>query len=345
MREQHAGAWSPTRRVRWSRHVAPLAVALTALLAAPALAEPGKSRGNSQASPGNPAKPAPKAPPPRRNAQPKPAKPAKPKAKKPAPPRSNRPTQAPGRSGTAPQGPRARGKGPVARQAPRSSQGSGNPSQGRRAEQGKVTICHATGSSTNPYVEITVSRNAVPAHTRHQDGRDLVPAPAGGCPGSQGAGPVATNGKPGKVTLCHATGSEKNPYVLITVSESALQAHLRHQDGEDIVNPTGPCPGTPGEVIANWLPTLATVVGLPPSAGGVLPQTVAGVLGDTADSGEPAGDPAEKADGDVAGVTASSGDPKDDSLPFTGLNVALLALAGIAALLTGVGVRSAVRPR
>lgn len=47
---------------------------------------------------------------------------------------------------------------------------------------GKTTICHSTGSATNPYVEITISDNALKAHARHHDGRDIIPAPDGGCP-------------------------------------------------------------------------------------------------------------------------------------------------------------------
>jgi hypothetical protein len=33
----------------------------------------------------------------------------------------------------------------------------------------KETICHHTGSQTNPTVTITVSRNALPAHFAHGD--------------------------------------------------------------------------------------------------------------------------------------------------------------------------------
>ncbi len=46
----------------------------------------------------------------------------------------------------------------------------------------KITICHATGSATNPFVQITISKNGLHGHAKHQDGRDIIPAPAGGCP-------------------------------------------------------------------------------------------------------------------------------------------------------------------
>jgi hypothetical protein len=49
------------------------------------------------------------------------------------------------------------------------------------ADSDRVTICHATGSRNNPYVEITVSREAAMHHqANHED--DIVPAPPGGCP-------------------------------------------------------------------------------------------------------------------------------------------------------------------
>ena len=50
-----------------------------------------------------------------------------------------------------------------------------------QAKAGKTTICHSTGSETNPYVQITVSNNALKAHARHHDGADIIPAPTGGC--------------------------------------------------------------------------------------------------------------------------------------------------------------------
>ena len=44
----------------------------------------------------------------------------------------------------------------------------------------KVTICHKTSSTKNPYEEITINQNAVKAHMKHTG--DIIPAPAAGCP-------------------------------------------------------------------------------------------------------------------------------------------------------------------
>jgi hypothetical protein len=41
--------------------------------------------------------------------------------------------------------------------------------------------------------------------------------------------------EPKKVTLCHRTGSKKNPWRTIRVSQNAAKAHLKHGDG------VGPC--------------------------------------------------------------------------------------------------------
>jgi len=137
---------------------------------------------------------------------------------------------------------------------------------------GKITICHATSSATNPYNEITIDFNGLNGHGKHQD--DLIPAPESGCPAVKEtptitmtptismtptitltptitetptvtATPEATTstdeGK--KITICHATGSAKNPYVMITISVNGLNGHDKHP-GDIIPAPAGGCPTT-----------------------------------------------------------------------------------------------------
>jgi hypothetical protein len=52
----------------------------------------------------------------------------------------------------------------------------GNSNRGNSNTHNKITICHATGSSTNPYVEIKPNANGViNGHVGHQDGEDIIP--------------------------------------------------------------------------------------------------------------------------------------------------------------------------
>jgi hypothetical protein len=99
---------------------------------------------------------------------------------------------------------------------------------------GKISICHVTGSENNPYNEISVSINGLNGHVNHQGG--LIPAPVNGCPSTL---LVATEGK---ITICHATGSDKNPYIEITVSVNGLEGHGNHEG--DIIPMNGSCPTT-----------------------------------------------------------------------------------------------------
>src|SRR3989344_1419770 len=52
----------------------------------------------------------------------------------------------------------------------------------------KETICHATGSETNPYVEITISdKGVLDGHMKHE--RDIIPVSKDGCPKGNSGGP------------------------------------------------------------------------------------------------------------------------------------------------------------
>lgn len=111
---------------------------------------------------------------------------------------------------------------------------------------GKLTICHATDSLTNPSVEITIDFNGLRGHSTHPG--DLIPAPQSGCPlvtPTPGMTPTPaatmTGSVDGKITICHATGSSKNPFVMITISVNGLNGHDKHP--RDIIPaPAGGCP-------------------------------------------------------------------------------------------------------
>jgi hypothetical protein len=111
---------------------------------------------------------------------------------------------------------------------------TGCPAYPIEINNGEVTFCHNNGSKTDPYDEITVNVNGLDGHGDHED--DVFPISADeGCPAS-----LPSNGT---VTICHATGSAKNPYVKITVSVNGLNGHGGH-NGDIIPAPAGGCPTT-----------------------------------------------------------------------------------------------------
>jgi hypothetical protein len=185
----------------------------------------------------------------------------------------------------------------------------GTPRKGGREDRpaDKETICHATKSTTNPYVAITVSLNAIknghgPADDPHHHAgswKDIIPAPDqnakdGGCP----------------TTAPAAQQSEQKP-----TANTAEQAKFV----------------APAAEVATTAPAEQAVLGA--RAAGTAPATpgASKVLGASA-----SGTTAPKA----AVAARAAGDEKG-SLPFTGYQLAIVLIAAAAALLGGFALRRA----
>ena len=112
--------------------------------------------------------------------------------------------------------------------------GCGNAAIAAQINNGTITICHANGSTTTPYDQITMGFDELIAHATHPD--DIIPAPAGGCPNTLDKG-----ANTGKITICHATGSATNPFEEITIDFNGLHGHINHKD-DIIPAPAGGCP-------------------------------------------------------------------------------------------------------
>lgn len=186
------------------------------------------------------------------------------------------------------------------------------PTANIHAKAGKTTICHATGSATNPYVTITISNNALPAHRRHQDGRDIIPAPAeGGCSATV-TGQVPQPAGGGQEQQQQQQGS--TPGTTGSSTQGTAGANAQGTAGTG----TG---STPGETTngSNKSPNEVSVLGA--STSGSAPSA----------SNSPA----------ATGTRASS----SKGLPFTGTDAIIVAILGLAALLLGVTVRRATTDR
>jgi hypothetical protein len=154
----------------------------------------------------------------------------------------------------------------------------------------------------------------------------------GGNPGARGNGPPdhagggGAGGNPdrpsGKTTICHATHSETNPYVVITPSNNSLDAHGAHQDGEDIIPaPNGNCV-TPTQEPPKEEPPNGNGNGPPTDGRGVSPdgaEVLTVAAAGAGDGGAPA-----------AGQAQARERGEDDQLPFTGLGIgAMLITAAV----------------
>ncbi len=108
--------------------------------------------------------------------------------------------------------------------------GKGNSSQASNASQqsaaGKQTICHYPPGNPGKPVTISVSTSAVATHLAHGDS-------VGACDPGQGPGDDQYKDK---VLICHYPPGNPGKPVTISVSPSAVPAHLAHGDAE------GPCP-------------------------------------------------------------------------------------------------------
>lgn len=134
----------------------------------------------------------------------------------------------------------------------------------------------------------------------------------------------------GKVSLCHATGSETNPYVLVTVSVNATtgNGHGHHDGDRPAVD--GRCPASdPGGPGGSGSPPPGDGEGeggAPPEGGGASSHPPV-----DGEDGVLVAQPATSA----AEVTGSDG----GELPFTGLPLALLVILGTAACTVGLLLR------
>jgi hypothetical protein len=170
------------------------------------------------------------------------------------------------------------------------------------AKAGKTTICHSTGSATNPFVTITISNNALPAHARHHDGRDIIPAPAGGCPA--------------------AASSRTAEQAAIDAAPARAQGEVQGEQARSAAPAAAPAP------------TVA-VLGVVASGG----EASLAPLSDTIAEAKKATVRRESAARPVAVMAAAA--PRSDAgrLPFTGLETVLVGLAGLMLVLVGVLVR------
>jgi hypothetical protein len=239
----------------------------------------------------------------------------------------------------------------------------------------KVTICHATGSATNPYVEITVDYHALKnGHTAAKG--DIIPAPAGGCPkpAPAPAAPaavqsVATTEKCTETKVIdkvvvlgvkHFIGPKGSGRFVI-IHPNPHSSHYRDKHPDELITETIPttvtvasaCPSTTTTETTTTVaaatapappaPSAPAPAAPTPAPAAPAPAPAATAAGGVLGAITPLHSAAKpKATGGVLGSIVSLGKKSSGStLPFTGLPLWIFALVAAGLILVGAVARRA----
>jgi hypothetical protein len=192
--------------------------------------------------------------------------------------------------------------------------------------QAHVTICHATGSSSNPYVRISPSAAGVfHGHLGHQDGRDIVP-------------PFTWNGQTYSENWTDAGMAIYNAGCTVPSTSAATLTPLAPATPTPLAPATlTPATAAPATIAAgSVLGTQATITPAGSSPTTVSPAAAGGVKGATVALKPTKAKPA----GGVLGTTTRlGGKVASTRLPFTGLPLWMFALVAAGLISIGLTMR------